>query len=104
MFGCWELVIGRYLFSGSGVQSTTLTVKCDRRRGEGEKQLTLRPRRGGGVPNDSRGEGGRVGLRPAAWESGTLTHKPPMRLFVGLWARVPLSHPRDARATALQRR
>ena len=48
-------------------------------------------------------EGGRGGLRPAEWESWTLTHKPPMRLFVGLWARVQLSHPREARATALQR-
>ncbi len=46
------------------------------------------------------GEGGRAGLRPAEWENWTLTHKPQMRLFFGLWARVQLSHPREARATA----
>ena len=49
------------------------------------------------------GEGGRAGLRPVEWESWTLTHKPTMSLFYGLWARVQLSHPREARATALKR-
>ncbi len=48
-------------------------------------------------------EGGRAGLRPVEWESRVLTRKPPLRSGSGLCVRTRLSHPRDARATALKR-